>query len=77
MKADTHVVIDTVSTHHCNWPGCTQQVPDRWWGCIEHWHLLPLHLRKLWRLEYRQGEPTLRLRQVMLWIQEWIAQRKG
>lgn len=31
---------------HCQWPGCTREVPAGRWGCREHWYALPWRLRK-------------------------------
>jgi hypothetical protein len=43
-------------SHTCHWPGCTQKVPPRMWGCKPHWYQLPPMLRvKIWRT-YRPGQ---------------------
>ena len=43
-------------SHHCHWPGCTEQVPPAKWGCRPHWYRLPLVIRnELWA-SYRAGQ---------------------
>lgn len=32
--------------HVCRWPGCSQSVSTKWWGCKSHWFMLPAYLRK-------------------------------
>ena len=31
--------------HRCRWPGCTETVAARHWGCERHFMLLPVDLR--------------------------------
>lgn len=39
----------TQPAHTCHWPGCTQNVPPRMWGCRQHWFTLPGELRsRIW-----------------------------
>lgn len=64
-------------SHHCHWPGCTQQVPPAKWGCVRHWYALPLHLRNaVWRT-YRSGQevtgtPSKDYLDVADQVQTWI-----
>jgi len=44
--------------HTCHWPGCTQEVPPKLWGCRPHWFKLPKHLRDLIWATYRPGQET-------------------
>lgn len=32
-------------SHFCNWPACTEVVPNHLWGCKFHWFLLPAKFR--------------------------------
>lgn len=42
--------------HCCHWPGCTKRVKPAFWGCFEHWHMLPKRIRnKIWNT-YRPGQ---------------------
>jgi hypothetical protein len=42
--------------HYCAWPGCSQRVPRRMWGCAVHWYKLPDGIREwIWR-EYVPGQ---------------------
>jgi hypothetical protein len=44
--------------HHCGWPNCGRMVPLDRWGCREHWHLLPNHIRAWIGRAYRAGFQT-------------------
>jgi tRNA (cmo5U34)-methyltransferase len=39
--------------HDCNYPGCTTQVGEQFWGCSLHWYAIPFYLRKELKEFYR------------------------
>lgn len=69
-------------SHHCHWPGCTEQVPPARWGCRAHWYTLPRALRdRIWRT-YRPGQesdltPSADYVAVAREVQDWIRARGG
>lgn len=45
-----------MSGHRCHWPDCQTVVHPSFWGCIEHWCMLPKPIRrKIWTA-YRAGQ---------------------
>lgn len=64
-------------THHCHWPGCEVQVPPAKWGCLKHWYMLPIALRKKIWAAYEPGQeliasPSTEYIAVAREVQEWI-----
>ena len=63
--------------HECHWPGCKQQVPPAYWGCVKHWMMLPKDLREaIWRA-FRPGQektltPSREYLKIALEVQRWI-----
>ena len=66
--------------HGCHWPGCTKKVPPAMWGCVKHWFMLPLHLRRLiWRT-YEPGQeitknPSKEYLEAANAVQKWIREQ--
>lgn len=59
--------------HKCPWPGCTRGVGDRFWGCIEHWTLIPVYLKNGLRLAENSGLES-ELIHAKASIQRWIVE---
>jgi hypothetical protein len=50
--------VDPHDHHTCHWPGCNIQVPRAYWGCREHWMMLPKMIRdRIWEA-YQPGQET-------------------
>jgi hypothetical protein len=69
-------------THHCHWPGCTEQVPPAKWGCREHWYRLPIGIRnKIWGAfrpgQEIDGNPSLAYIRAAREAQDWIMRKGG
>lgn len=68
------------SFHTCHWPGCTEQVPPKLWGCKKHWFMLPADIRReIWRT-YRPGQelqkdPSREYIAAAREAQEWIERK--
>ncbi len=67
--------------HVCHWPGCTQRVPQRLWGCRAHWFALPGAIRAEILRTYRPGQeitkdPSPAYIQAAQRAQAWIAQQR-
>lgn len=46
--------------HGCHWPGCPKRCKPAYWGCIEHWRLLPSDIRnEIWRTYAAGQEETM------------------
>lgn len=67
-------------SHHCHWPGCSQQVPPAMWGCKAHWFKLPASLRTNIWATYRPGQeingtPSAAYLAAARMVQDWIAEQ--
>lgn len=41
----------------CRWPGCNVEIDSKYWGCVRHLLLLPLHIKQeLWK-NYHDERP--------------------
>lgn len=63
--------------HDCHWPGCPVQVKPAFWGCFEHWHMLPKRIRDaIWRTyrpgQEKDGQPSRAYILAAEDAQEWI-----
>lgn len=63
--------------HTCHWPGCKKKCPPTFWGCREHWFMLPNEFRQaIWK-HYRPGQeqdkkPSPDYVRIALAVQKWI-----
>lgn len=66
--------------HICHWPGCTRSVKPAFWGCREHWYMLPPLIRaKIWAT-YRPGQevsktPSPAYLEAARAAEQWIAEQ--
>lgn len=66
--------------HHCHWPGCKAEVPEKMWGCLKHWKRLPAVLQMKIMKAYRKGQeidkkPSKEYLSITKEIREWILAR--
>lgn len=71
---------ELIGTHRCRWPDCPRITSDNFWGCHEHWSMVPVNVRfKYTRITLRgrpDSEQSTECLSELAKIDDWVRENR-